>query len=360
MTHFSNKMLAEMPFQVTLATMLAHCKDSQHQVRGLSFANIGLVPSHIWQHCFCENFSTRSDDVTIFNEVVNALSAGAVDGIGTVREAALKAIGEVINNCSHLFPTVDLIRASASVNGLVREIHYMQILSSACLKGCKDTKLSVRIQSSWALGNLLSTMAPTRSMILETPPIHFQLQPRPFFWFDEYWVEIANTTLALANDSEKLVATTVRCWSLLLICLGISTESDVLVSAISERMSSMIYSNKSYDVHPLCPMEFYISNHHQKHLVAMSHAFNALFWYLSRNKGIGVDENRGTAYELLLTSENYVDLILGFQCKLLKYEGLNVRLVSLHSLLSIYGAVFSPTISRIFRTSILSAENIIR
>jgi hypothetical protein len=192
--------------------------------------------------------------------ILRALVAGCSDSIGTVRAASQKALGESIVVGSLVSFPGDPAQITeggggsgeASGGAMVRDDSTTQQQSiieyslAALLKGCTDSKLTVRVQGALALSNLLLLMLPARqrcnNVILDTKSAHdyaaivdahthrgsdaaamasnsldlasmtTNALARCEKWVrDESWLRMCTLSLSLVADSEKVLASAVRC-----------------------------------------------------------------------------------------------------------------------------------------------------
>jgi hypothetical protein len=168
------------------ASMLRSCGDDAHIVRTQAMATLGSLTSYVWrvlhglvcskaehlQHNAMQGTarsSVASPDAALITKrllLLRCLLVGAKDSVGTVRTAAYKSLGDcVVNNALLLSaPAVTLSSAANNVHPLLNtaELAYMNDLMSCLAVGILDTKLSVRVQAAWALGNTIVNLLPYR------------------------------------------------------------------------------------------------------------------------------------------------------------------------------------------------------
>jgi hypothetical protein len=235
------------------ASMLRSCGDEAHIVRTQAMATIGSLTSYVWRVLHglacskAENLQysamqgTAKSSVAIPEAAVitkrllllRCLLVGAKDSVGTVRSAAYKSLGDcVVNNALLLSaPAVTLSSAANSVHPLLNaaELAYMNDLMSCLAVGILDTKLSVRVQAAWALGNTIVNLLPYRwshgytalsiaggattgNVKPGTAAIGTKQQSQVPSWLtDTCWISLFSDLLPLLHDSEKLAATAIRC-----------------------------------------------------------------------------------------------------------------------------------------------------
>jgi hypothetical protein len=234
------------------ASMLRSCGDDAHIVRTQAMATLGSLTGYVWrvlhgltcskaehlQYNAMQGTSrsgTASPDAAVITKrllLLRCLLAGAKDSVGTVRTAAYKSLGDcVVNNALLLSaPAVTLSSATATVHPLLNaaELAYMNDLMSCLAVGILDTKLSVRVQAAWALGNTVVNLLPYRwshgytamstaggvrgNVKPGTAAIGTKQQSQVPSWLtDSCWIALFSDLLPLLHDSEKLAATAIRC-----------------------------------------------------------------------------------------------------------------------------------------------------
>jgi hypothetical protein len=235
-----------------IASMLRSCGDDAHIVRTQAMATIGSLTSYVWRVLHglaCSKAEhlqynamqgttrsgTASPDAAVITKrllLLRCLLVGAKDSVGTVRTAAYKSLGDcVVNNALLLSaPAVTLSSAANSVHPLLNaaELAYVNDLMSCLAVGILDTKLSVRVQAAWALGNTVVNLLPYRwshgytalstasgirgNVKSGTAAIGTKQQSQVPSWLtDTCWISLFSDLLPLLHDSEKLAATAIRC-----------------------------------------------------------------------------------------------------------------------------------------------------
>jgi hypothetical protein len=234
------------------ASMLRSCGDDAHIVRTQAMATLGSLTSYVWRvlhglacskaehlqynamHGTSRSGTASPDDALITKRLLllRCLLIGAKDSVGTVRTAAYKSLGDcVVNNALLLSaPAVTLSSAANKVHPLLNtaELAYMNDLMSCLAVGILDTKLSVRVQAAWALGNTIVNLLPYRwshgyTALSTTGGVRGHVKPGtaatgtkqqsqvPSWLTDSCWIALFSDLLPLLHDSEKLAATAIRC-----------------------------------------------------------------------------------------------------------------------------------------------------
>eukprot|EP00597_Dinobryon_sp_UTEXLB2267_P002091 CAMPEP_0170058842 /NCGR_PEP_ID=MMETSP0019_2-20121128/1314_1 /TAXON_ID=98059 /ORGANISM="Dinobryon sp., Strain UTEXLB2267" /LENGTH=1375 /DNA_ID=CAMNT_0010263885 /DNA_START=413 /DNA_END=4540 /DNA_ORIENTATION=- len=250
-------MAAARPLQVTVQSLLMATADSDHLVRGQAAASVGcLLPIH-WSALFDQTvadvIADRAHQATLAEQknvtpstqfvslwsglspvdvsrrsareaVLQRLLICAQDKVGTVRGAAFKALGDVVANRGLQIGTYgragpldyrssdSQLEASSGVGGTTNG-QLISSLANVCMLGCNDSKLAVRIQAAWAIGNLLIAVLPFRlHLIKETSPSSSQ-----YFWLqDKFWCSQFRVHFNLLVDSEKIFPVASRALGVLL------------------------------------------------------------------------------------------------------------------------------------------------
>jgi hypothetical protein len=235
------------------ASMLRSCGDDAHIVRTQAMATLGSLTSYVWrvlhgltcskaehlQYNAMQGTSrsgTASPDAAVITKrllLLRCLLVGAKDSVGTVRTSAYKSLGDcVVNNALLLSaPAVTLSSAANPVHPLLNaaELAFMNDLMSCLAVGILDTKLSVRVQAAWALGNTIVNLLPYRwshgytALSAAGGAIRVSVKPgtaavgtkqqsqMPSWLTDSCWIALFSDLLPLLHDSEKLAATVIRC-----------------------------------------------------------------------------------------------------------------------------------------------------
>lgn len=171
------------------------------------------------------------------------------DSTGTVRTACLQSLGHLLSKSivAHDWIFVSnpppLLSSTSPLSDGPYQLHVenARIILEICIKCCRDSKLSVRIQAMWALGNFLAEILPVRqhgicvqcdrlscdhgsSLLLCGKNTLFPLASRREngeggdSWdliSDTMWTQLSSLCLDCLEDSEKSLASTVRCLSIL-------------------------------------------------------------------------------------------------------------------------------------------------
>lgn len=255
---FAQCVTAGRTLEETYASMLRSCADDAHIVRTQAMATIGSLSAYVWRvlqglpcskaehSVYLSMLGTAKGgggDCTPLTKrllLLRCLLVGAKDSVGTVRTAAYKSIGDCVVNSALLLSAPappSLAAGAASVHPLLdaAEWAYMNDLVSSLAVGILDTKLSVRVQAAWALGNTIVNLLPYRwkhgvspaaSLTVSVsgaakqamaqskghaPSQHQQQSALPYWLSDACWIALFSDLLPLLHDSEKLAATAIRC-----------------------------------------------------------------------------------------------------------------------------------------------------
>ena len=123
--------------------------------------------------------------------------------------------------------------------------------------GCVDSKLGVRLQATWALGNLLLHILPHRQSATFPPEIAISSLSGNFVeaviqdWLtDEVWLSLCELCMGLLEDSDKLLASTVRCLGF--IAAGLSpwegTHFGYLSAIVSLLIQKVLLSGRAGNI----------------------------------------------------------------------------------------------------------------
>lgn len=259
--------------------LLKSGNDSDHQVRGQSIIAFGYYTRACWQY-LSNLTSTIPNGSNLRLDTLKFLLNCSNDNVGTVRMVALKALGEAtirgaLSN-SNILSNSSKIK---EINTKEAELKLIFEVLKCFLNGCCDSKLAVRIQAIWSLGNQVLLLLPARQKILfstknsikpvvEVHPCVNQLSIIPLNEFeamintdnestivldcieDNVWINNANICMNLMDDSDKVLASTVRCLGF--IAAGLSPWNQLhfnkltsIVDALINRI--LLATNKSKD-----------------------------------------------------------------------------------------------------------------
>jgi hypothetical protein len=213
--------------QENYASILKSCSDDAHIVRTQALLTVGSLTSYVWR--VLQGVPCTSAEMLLCNSALHAdlslskrqlllrcLLVGAGDSVGTVRTAAFKSLGDSVVNNSLLLSaaTVDVTAYEALVDS--RELKFMNDLITCLATGILDSKLSVRVQAAWALGNVIVTLLPYRWAYGGTAQLSISAgasspSTTPFWLQDACWMALFGDLVPLLHDSEKLAATAIRC-----------------------------------------------------------------------------------------------------------------------------------------------------
>ena len=126
------------------------------------------------------------------------------------------------------------------------EQHLLEVLLQTFRKGCSDSKLSVRVQASLALGYLLTAMLPYRRFYADDQ-LHRVAEPELMCsWVqDAAWLDSFDLCFRLLSDSEKILPSAYHCLSLLAggLCIGagsMKAESALTAAKHASLLNSLL------------------------------------------------------------------------------------------------------------------------
>ncbi len=172
-------------------------EDENHLVRIAVLEAIGgLHASHWSDHTVLHNGTFK-----LSSSISNRLLKLTEDEKGTVRAAACKSLGEIIG----------------TMKKMDFEIHWFQAL----LQGCKDSKLTVRIQSMWSLAKVFEIQL-------------LELSLRNIILINQCdWLQVLDICINALHDSEKIQTTAVRC-----MCLCLATGTPYFSEKVFNHLES--------------------------------------------------------------------------------------------------------------------------
>ena len=159
----------------------------------------------------CQSSPTHAAPVDLLRASLNCLLEACRDSIGTVRAAAQRALGESIITGAlsvyfeHGAEQGEEKRAARGPPSLPGEL--VNTVLEALSAGCRDTKLAVRLQAVWALGNLVLACLPFRNTSGQNQSRRQEEQ----YISDALWLSAYKACVVLVSDSEKLLSSAVRC-----------------------------------------------------------------------------------------------------------------------------------------------------
>ena len=216
------------PFTEIVRDVLVANVDEDHMVRVQAVGALGNFTKPQWFYLHALMVSNIADnEIPLHIQVVEMLLQNCSHKVGTVKMAAHRALGEGIINCA--LP-MDNYRACTATDGsnLVTKI-----LEEACA-GCTDTKLAVRLQAVWLLGNLILTCLRYRHMINNEG-----LSTHIGYITDEMWTKAYNVCKVLsAKDSDKILPSAARCIGFLAGGLKYTKEHRAILHEIIEMLVS--------------------------------------------------------------------------------------------------------------------------
>lgn len=227
--------------KANVAAMLGACTDDAHIVRTQAMLALTSLGAYTWR--VLHNIASSPKQLALIASSFPAFGAsflpeiismrvvlmrvlliGTADVIGTVRASAFKSIGDcVVHNALLLSVTprpgrnVRRDGSTASTHPLLTSIEecYMEDLFRALAVGIVDTKLAVRIQAAWALGNVLINLLPYRwehlSRTVDCVPSSLAPTSSHSWLSDACWLSLYRDLLPLLRDSDKVLATAVCC-----------------------------------------------------------------------------------------------------------------------------------------------------
>jgi len=276
--------------QQNVASLYKGCVDEAHIVRTQAMLTLGALSPYVWRVLHGVFSSTGLDSTAVCGsggsgggvssvrvQLLRCLLVGTSDSIGTVRAAAFKSCGDCIVHLCMLLSapdadtsvdttdtTADYSTASLTaalhathlnshnnhsthvpstlhtLHSLHTPLHSLWSTTEASLAadmmhalgvGIADTKLSVRIQAAWALGNVLVNVVPYRwrylqlsrelssvgagrngsaGSVMSGSSTGMSVLQIPWLQ-DAAWLQMYASLLPLLQDSDKMLATAVRC-----------------------------------------------------------------------------------------------------------------------------------------------------
>ena len=242
---------------------------------------MGCFSASMWRQ-FCRPATAAEGRENLRSRIVRALVTVCRDPIGTVRSAGQRALGESIVVGSLVSPHEDAARVDLDGGNSESMVDFTL---RALVKGCGDSKLTVRIQGALALGNLLLLMLPARQRFNrvinyregaaggdgdggaasgpDSTRDSSQVPPEPSAssttgdagtstamitdvvdlnvgtWVgDTQWMSLCEVAFRLTTDSEKVLASAVRCLGFL--ASGLSPWNDHQVSTLGSIIDVLV------------------------------------------------------------------------------------------------------------------------
>ena len=220
---------------------------------------------------------------------------------------------------------------------------YVDIIMAVllCLRdGCADSKLGVRLQATWALGNLLLVILPNRQAVTFPPKIAISSLSGasavgasvPEWSTDEVWLSLCNICVGLLTDSDKLLASTVRCLGL--IAAGLSpwdgTHFGYLSAVVTVLIQKVLLAGLAgaaigKDFNQL--VETSIETHPHKLVFSVCQSLGFVGWVLV-NRG---DNDAGGVTPAV---SSCINKIRSIQAEMLRYGKLKVQIQACRALVS--------------------------
>ena len=185
-------------FEDVVQDLQRMCEDTNHQVRGQALSALGALSTKQWSYLYnISNWTEQEGMKPLHTLILETLLDGCVDSVGTIKSVAYRSLGETLMNGALT------IRASNAVKIFTQRI--LDVVS----RGCKDSKLAVRLQAVWSLGNLILICLPHRNLHM---PEHIALSRDDVYITDDAWLQaFQHCKVLCTQDSDKLLPSSARC-----------------------------------------------------------------------------------------------------------------------------------------------------
>lgn len=330
-----------------IAILLNGCGDDDHMVRGHAASSIGLLEANCWMVCKSASTSdglehkVPKQDIqtdikrTLDVRLLAALLALCVDSVGTVRTLAHKSLGEAVLAGALHNISIDALETNRLVENILVKVR----------TGCVDSKLAVRLQALWSLGNLLILLLPYRLVV--SVPQQLGLMKSPHFqnfnhegmivasWVDtDIWKTLATLCSNVMNDSDKLMASMTRCLGVL--CVGLVADCKACATLINTLIHQVLMENtpQGYPegiavLPPLPELATAIQSRTQKLLMALCTGLGLVGWALLPLMDHCNSEAQRESYISIIRTVTVV------QCQLMNLAGDSVRMQAARAMVSI-------------------------
>lgn len=219
---------------------------------------------------------------------------------------------------------------------------YVDIIMAVlqCLQdGCADSKLAVRLQATWAMGNLLLLVLPQRQKETFSPfsasfaiaSVSFAVPAPSTEWTsDKMWFNLCDICMCLLEDSDKLLASTVRCLGFLAAGLSpwdgthFSHLSAVVTALIQKVLLSGLTTQQDRDQY----LKQSIQEHPHKLVFSVCQSLGFVGWVLV-NRG---DKDAGGVTPGVTEC---IDNVRAVQAAMLRYGRVKVQLQACKALISL-------------------------
>ena len=340
---------------ITVDSLLRLLDDVDHLVKGSSLCAFGcLLPPHweVLNHTDPTGCSTNNNIIALLKRsnkhrsnireaIISKVMSMTLDKIGTVRAAALKALGDLIANRGLNVPTYSMIGEMEIEMLNDNENNIICDLIEHFRMGCSDSKLAVRIQSLWSLGNLLILLLPFRLDYIRHPDKDIQSKQ----WLSgTFWVSLCRISIELLSDSEKIVATASRSLALLVGGFDLSQtkygETNEFIGIMNEIVFKFItkigfnelesiddkfLDNKCSEV-----VEHFIAEESQKLVFSISQTFGYVTWCMFHYKYFDAIKLFTNVFD---GDYHRVLTIVNIQIDMLKFGKLKLQLFAIQTLL---------------------------
>jgi hypothetical protein len=239
----------------------AGLSDADHLARGHALGSVGLMNVRCWMGAGLSKpvslTTTSAHNASLVASTLSRLIAACSDSVGTVRAVAIKSLGEAV--CEGCLQSLggelvslieDMTRGRSVGNDWVTSI---LVAMQQC---CADSKLAVRMQAVWSLGNFLLLLLPNRLLSVDRlrrssdifrsqiSLTAIDLIPESVIsssnWTHERnWSDLANLCVhILKSDSDKVVTSTSRCIGI--IAAGVVHRNDIFAALFNVLIAKIL------------------------------------------------------------------------------------------------------------------------
>lgn len=345
------------------------CVDEAHIVRTQAMLTLGSISPYVWRvlhgvHTVKLDINSSASSVRSMTHsrvpsvrvlLLRCLLTGTTDTIGTVRAAAYKSLGDCVVHLCLLLSAQDdsqgYITNNITSTTTTRPIHLlwsaveealMGDLMRTLSAGLADTKLSVRIQAAWALGNVLINVLPYRVSYLQhqslCTPAGNDTYTSLTWLQDESWIKMYHNLLPLLKDSEKMLATAVRCVgntiagmyahsaSLHVDCIHALHRELIQLYLVPEYEFTDL--DHPFDFHLFANVKSAIGKHSQKLIFALSQTLGFLF-----HSSVSNPDEQNDSEVARFAPSVHLSEIIELQLQFLRYGKLKIQLQAVQALL---------------------------